>query len=104
KVNGVVAPVPRPAPAVVTELRPQPAAAFFRARLRAGAEVARNAPRIPGDAKPRSEDRWAPARVGRSGLRSQRRGLLAVDTRRGVSFPVGRQPANGSGGDSPTDC
>ena len=81
KVDGVGAPAPRPAPAVVTELRPQPAAAVPGACRWAGAEGARDAPPIPGDAQPRSEDHWAPARVGRSGLRSQRRGLLAVDTR-----------------------
>ena len=70
----------------------------------AGAEGARDAPPIPGDAQPRSEDHWAPARVGGSGLRSQRRGLLAVDTRCAVPFTVGRQPAHRGGGDSPTDC
>ena len=39
-----------------------------------------------------------------SGLRSQRRGVLAVDTRCGVPFAVGRQPTHRGGRDSPTDC
>jgi len=67
------------------------------------AEGARNAPPIPGDAQPRSEDHWAPARVGRSGMRSQRRGLLAVDTRCGVPFTVERRPAYRGGRDTPTN-
>ena len=72
---------------------------LFEPAVRAGAEVARDAPRIAGDAKPRSGDHRAPARAGGSGLRSQRRGVLAVDTRCAVPFAVGRQPAHRIGGD-----
>ena len=47
---------PDSAPPMVTELRPQPAAAVPGADRWAGAEVARDAAPIPGDAQPGSED------------------------------------------------
>src|SRR4029077_20013545 len=103
EVDGVDAAVPRAAPAVVTELRPQPSAAIPGACRRTGTEGGRNAPPVTRDAEHRAKNHRAIATGGRIGLRSQRCRFLAVDAGCAVPFPIGRESTNGSGGDSPTD-